>query len=147
MAILNYAIAYKNITESYYYTVLIVRYCNRGSTVFRGVLISGAWNEYYTKVSISGSWNRGVPLYTFPNTVFGSNSRSTFEVRLPPDSPTSYCWINTLLSSKHKIYQQSPSPGLVTFAESSKAASLPFSTFSTFSTFIGSTRSPNIRWL
>ena len=55
-----------------------------GSTIYRGVLISGGWNRgvpLYTEVSsfqgvgvegstiyrgvlISGGWNRGVPLYT-----------------------------------------------------------------------------------
>ena len=100
MAILNNSIAYKNITESYYYSyydwrvffildVGIEEALYTEVSSFQGLEMM--LFHYNTKVSISGSWNRGVPLYTFPNTVFGSNSWSTFEVRLPADSPTSYC--------------------------------------------------------
>ena len=43
----------------------LIQRCPRGSTIYRGILISGSCNRgVYRSVLISGGWNRGVPLYT-----------------------------------------------------------------------------------
>ena len=43
----------------------LIQRCPRGSTIYRGILISGSCNRgVYRSVLISGCWNRGVPLYT-----------------------------------------------------------------------------------